>query len=397
MKVTKEGKKALELNSEQKEALKLLLKTFHGVGFSTFSASAGCGKSTVLLEFIDQLIHEKIDPASICVAVPTHKLAGEWRTSLEGSGVEIRTVHSLMRFFPDVDEKGERPLRKMNKDTDDADILPYDILIVDEAYMLPKQVVQAIYSHGYLSVVLTGDPGQTLPIGESCSEILNLEDISFKILLSQNMRQKDKELKEIVDAIEFQGAKYNPTRTPRASFQKEFFQSVQDHPEDTLYLAYRNETCRKMSDMIRSIQGVENLDFVEIGEMLKIKSLMKGPRVLLPANTIVKVVKIHSKTNAFDIEYNGLTYLTRIDLKGEVRKSLEKVQRNNTKEEWRKHYKLCDSFLNFFHPSVSTVHSSQGMTVKNVFLDWPDIQKCKNDPNLAYVAASRASEKLIFG
>lgn len=394
---------AIVLNSGQQEAFKMIIQNFYETGFMLLSGEAGTGKTLVLVEAINQLVYEQsVSPQDICLAVPTHKLVEEWGLKLKELGlsfVQIKTVHSLTKFFPDVTDKGDRPLVSFEErnNTEGKVLLPFKLLIVDEAFMLPKPLVQAIYSHGYLASVLAGDPNQTVPIHETRSHLTEITDFNFKCVLSQNMRQKYIGLKNIVEDINQKGKEYNPEKLNKSEFRCAFFKSVAENSKDTVFLAYRNHVCRDMSDMVRSVQGVNNLDLADVGEELKISGLMHQGKVQIPANSIVQVKEVDEKTNEIFISYRGLMHKIKVDLSCILETSLTAAKLAQDKKIWKAHYDLCDQYPKLYHTCVSTVHSSQGMTIKNVFLSWSDICSCTTDPNLCYVAASRCSENLYFG
>jgi hypothetical protein len=144
------------------------------------------------------------------------------------------------------------------------------------------------------------------------------------------------------------------------------------------------------------MEGVVNLDFVEVGEVIKVKAIMFGKKMVVPSDSLVEVVSVQPERNTFKIRYKSSTIEVKIDRAGEQEDMLIKAKLKNDKKTWTDYYKLCDSFVSFCHPCVSTVHSVQGQTIKNIFIDWKDVIHCTQDPSLAYVAASRCSENIYF-
>jgi hypothetical protein len=211
------------------------------------------------------------------------------------------------------------------------------------------------------------------------------------------MRQKSEALKEIVSRIEVLGAKFKPEFMSKRDFDRAFFKSATDSPEETLYMAYTNRACQNMSDMVRSVQGVENLDLADVGEFIKVKNILteKG-RCLVPNGSVVQVTEVDSALGRIKINFEGSLFWFLVDTKGEVEKSYANALKEGKKEVWVAHKKLSSKYGSLVHPCVSTVHSSQGKTKQNVFLYWSDILRCTTDPSLPYVAASRASENLFF-
>lgn len=391
------------LNPGQQIALDKILQNYRSKGFMLLTGAAGSGKTFVLLLAIKQLIQEGLDPSRIAVSCPTHKLVGTWTEDLLAQGLEevsVMTIHSLMKVFPDILENGDRPLVSFEDRNPDPKavkgVLPFDLLICDEAYYYPKILVQTIYSHGYLSTVLAGDSNQLNPVGEDISYLTTITDFSFKINLTENMRQKDKGLKAIVDQVFKSGANYQPDFLSSREFNLKLFEAVKTDQENTLYLAYRNSTCKTMSDMLRSIQGVVNVDLADVGEIIKVNTVSKGSRILIPANSLVRVRSVNTEFNYFDVEYRGNIQRIYKDVSGEEEESRKAAELAKDKKVWVKHYQLVDKFTKYYHPSVSTAHSAQGLTRKKVFINWRDLKKCRDDSKIYYVSASRASQSLYF-
>jgi hypothetical protein len=343
-------------------------------------------------------VNQKVDLSTVCVAVPNHSVADLWRENLIEVGlsdVQVKTVHSVMKLFPSVENDGTRPLVSFEDLSQGKSILPFQLLIIDEAFMLNKQLIQTVYSHGYLGVIFAGDPDQTLPIGESISHLNEITDVAYSLTLDTNMRQKDESLRAIIEEIKEKELAYRPDLMNERDFDRLFFKTAMKDRDNTLFLAYRNKTTRRMSNMLRSMEGVVNLDFVEVGEVIKVKAIMFGKKMVVPSDSLVEVVSVQPERNTFKIRYKSSTIEVKIDRAGEQEDMLIKAKLKNDKKTWTDYYKLCDSFVSFCHPCVSTVHSVQGQTIKNIFIDWKDVIHCTQDPSLAYVAASRCSENIL--
>jgi hypothetical protein len=77
--------------------------------------------------------------------------------------------------------------------------------------------------------------------------------------------------------------------------------------------------------------------------------------------------------------------------------ALYEVNPNLAVSKWGHYHNLSTVFSNCKHAYAITVHCSQGSTIKNVFVDDKDINKCANPylkKKLKYVAYSRASTEL---
>jgi hypothetical protein len=390
----------ITLNEKQKLVVQYMSEVYRKREVFVLRGGAGVGKSYAIgVGLLSLQAKEGVDLSTVCVAVPNHSVADMWRENLLELGisdVQVKTVHSVMKLFPGVEKDGTRPLVSFEDLSQGKSILPFQLLIIDEAFMLNKQLIQTVYSHGYLGVIFAGDPDQTLPIGETVSHLNEITEVAFDLTLDQNMRQKEKSLRLIVEGIKEKALGYKPELMNERDFDQLFFKTAMADRENTLFLAYRNCTTKRMSNMLRSMEGVVDLDFVEVGEVIKVKSIMLGKRLIVPAESLVEVLSTNPERSSFKIGYKSSTLDVMIDRKGAQEKLLIKAKLKNDKKTWGEYYKLCDSFVSFCHPCVSTVHSVQGQSVKNIFIDWKDLAKCTQDPSLAYVAASRCSENIYF-
>jgi hypothetical protein len=390
----------INLNEKQKLVVQYMADVYRKREVFVLRGFAGSGKTyAISIGLLSLQTKEGVDLSTVCVAVPNHSVADLWRenlTELGLSNVQVKTVHSVMKLFPGVENDGTRPLVSFEDLSQGKSILPFQLLIIDEAFMLNKQLIQTVYSHGYLGVIFAGDPSQTLPIGETISHLNEITDVAFDLTLDQNMRQKEESLRLIVEEIKEKALGYIPNLMNEREFDRLFFKTAMADRENTLFLAYRNRTTKRMSHMLRSMEGVVDLDFVEVGEIIKVKSIMLGKKLIVPAESLVEVLSTNPERNSFKIGFKSSTLDVMIDRNGAQEKSLIKAKLKNDKKTWAEYYKLCDSFVSFCHPCVSTVHSVQGQSVKNIFIDWKDLANCTQDPSLAYVAASRCSENIYF-
>jgi hypothetical protein len=388
------------LNDKQKLAVQYLIDVYQKRDVFVLRGAAGSGKGFALLQGLLKLQEDHgVDLSTVCIAAPNHSVVELWVKNLHDLGitnVQVKTVHSVMKLFPGIESDGTRPLISFEDKDQGKSILPFQLLVIDEAFMLNKQLVQNVYSHGYLGVVFAGDPGQTLPIGETISHLNEITDVAYNLTLTQNMRQKDPLLRAIVDEVKEKALAYKPELMNEREFDRLFFKTAMSDRENTLFLAYRNRTTKRMSNMLRSMEGVVDLDFVEVGEILKVKSIMLGKKLVVPSESLVEVISVLPEKNSFKIKYRSNVIEVKIDRDGEQEKLLIKAKLKNDKKTWTDYYRLCDSFVSFYHPCVSTVHSVQGQSIENIFIDWKDVSNCTQDPNLAWVAASRCSKNLYF-
>lgn len=134
----------------------------------TFGGYAGTGKTTLVRELVAALRGQ-----TIAICAPTGKAAAVLRQK----GVHASTVHRLIYAPSQVCEACDRHVAEDEPcptcETDDhltvrfarVPLLECDLIIVDEASMLDKHVVEDLESFG-VRILYVGDHGQLEPVGD---------------------------------------------------------------------------------------------------------------------------------------------------------------------------------------------------------------------------------------
>ena len=138
------------LTNKQEQGLKIAVERYHNnEKYTTISGYAGSGKST-LVRFIVAALN--VDEESVCYATFTGKAA---QVLLKKGNRNVCTLHKLLfEHFPRPDGTFfRRPVPD----------IPYDIVIVDECSMAPKDLVNQLLKYD-VYVIFLGDPGQLPPI-----------------------------------------------------------------------------------------------------------------------------------------------------------------------------------------------------------------------------------------
>lgn len=389
------------LNKEQQVAHDTIIDCVANdeVGLITLDSTAGTGKSYTLIQTIKTLIfNQYLLPSEIIIGLANHKQRCLWEKLLRESGipsdVECFTTHKLLKFFPATDDYGVQHLIGANLD---VEALPFRVVILDEAYSLPQVLIEAIYSNGHLLGVLAGDSEQLPPVKERESSIgSTVQDILYELKLTQNMRQKDPELKAIVDTIKIQQGRYKPNFTTKSNFLTDLVEDVDENWEETCFISYYNETVNFVSDFIRQqlfdTKGTRLLP----GEYLRVSGIRDGKKVIVPTAEIVQVVSQSKDMSTVIVLFDGCEYVAKIDIKDESPKMLVHAIEKNDKKYWAMYYDKLNSFTTFRHPSVQTCHGVQGSTYENVYLDWKSFTSARNFDRGFWVAASRSSKYLSF-
>jgi len=154
---------------------------------------AGTGKSFLTNKVVDYCV-EEMPILRFSMTAPTHKAVKELKNKCNyPERFLFATIHSLLGLKQDVDGKG-RAIYKKDYDHTSDKIRNTDVLIVDEASMLNKELFDYIMDHqkklGF-KVIFVGDQKQINPVGE-------LESSPFLPAVQEKHNMKVVVLEEIV-------------------------------------------------------------------------------------------------------------------------------------------------------------------------------------------------------
>ena len=162
------------LTNKQEEGLKITIKRYKDrEPYTCIAGYAGTGKST-LIKFIISAIGVDLD--RVCYVAYTGKAANV----LQSKGCpNATTAHKLLyKAVPMPDGTYMFEAKHLSRQD-------YEIIVVDEVSMLPKEMWDLLISHG-IYVIATGDPGQLPPVDKtSDNHILD----NPHVFLDEIMRQ----------------------------------------------------------------------------------------------------------------------------------------------------------------------------------------------------------------
>lgn len=411
----------LKLTEDQENA-KSKLNQFYASGDNviTLNGSAGSGKTTVIKQLLEEanryqdtlkLINPNYIKKDILLAATTNKAVSVLSGAVNNINYEVKTIHSIMELRANnsfkMTNKGYNNLKHTLKNT---------ILIIDEVSMLTDEHLDTLKQVTNLvngKLILIGDSNQLAPVKQS--------DISkaFKentIRLTQVVRQSSALFKTVdalrnfvetdtFPALDIDGI--NCIHLPQDEFEEMIKQDMSSNHwvnTDSRVLAYKNDQVKHYNDLIKTyITGTPK---IVPGETVINSHYVptNGSRSIpTEANVFVTDKKAFAlpldngefiSGHLYDVIYNNVTHTLWMAVDAEAKATLKKNRYNVD----RAHSNLLADLRPEY---ASTIHKAQGSTFKRVYIDLngiKDVARYNHSmfKRLLYVAASRASEQIIF-
>ena len=162
----------MQLTARQAEGLKIAVTRYkHKEKYVTISGYAGTGKTTLVRFIIDAL---DVEEDKVCYCAFTGKAAEVLRKK---GNKNVCTLHKLL--YEHIPRPTGGFFRKPKT------IIPYDIVVVDEISMVPKELIDLLFTHN-IYIICLGDPFQLPPIDKNTDN--HLLDFPH-IFLDEIMRQ----------------------------------------------------------------------------------------------------------------------------------------------------------------------------------------------------------------
>lgn len=419
----------MNLTEEQKEAVhKIFTWCMTDEPAMCLTGIAGSGKSTVLKEVFSgenlrrlefKYENEDSQNLSVNIVATTNKAA---KALSDVFGQNIRTLHSFLDLRPDSPKDIKRRSYLVPKNA-------VKILVIDEASMLDWSIYILLTGiqkwnadksinedrNSQIKFLYVGDKYQLPPIKGKKPYIFNrgYREVSLeRVMRTQNKYIEDLYLTarsyipnapEHINQIE-------PIRLPSAEFHDLIQKSFTTAPEDSVILGYTNQCVIRYNKMVQNIRG-ESTELVEGGVYVVNNSCIPfgiGRRLLRTEQRVrlesvqPTIIKHTSLENIKTVKIDGIRYMAgnSEDVRNSI-KLLKLLAKDKGSDSWEVvELRYFDNYVADLRPGYAmTIHKSQGSTYKNVFIDVPDILKCRSTElrnRLFYVAISRAQENVYF-
>lgn len=377
--------------------------------YITIGGLAGTGK-TFLISVIRQELASYFDTRVAFVAY-TGKASSVLKSKLIDNNSFFRTdfvgtIHSLI-YRPEMkyDTKTKRMVitRWIKKD-----VLPYDLIFVDEASMVNKQIWLDLLDYN-IPIIAVGDYGQLPPIGDP----FNLMDKPNYLLTEIKRQALDNPIIRLT--IDIRNGKSIPygfydqdhkgvfTLPWSSENCKNVWDSLDFSSEDIIVLCGKNNSRVRINEMIRKKLGYtiqepypgEKIIFLKNNYTSKVLNGMLGRNLFLLYET-KDIYDMTIELDDYEEVYSGLVYNGCFG-KEQYGEELEKLQNLSNKKKIMKERKVDTIDICDFGYCIS-VHKSQGSEFKKVvcFVEKSYYWDKQFMQRWLYTAATRAKEKLFL-
>ncbi|MGG5810963.1 ATP-dependent DNA helicase [Falsiroseomonas sp. CW058] len=429
-----------ELNADQSRAAAEIMRAMSPRSRHLLTGYAGSGKTTLIMSLLKEACEQR---KSVVLTAPTHKAVSVLarKAGEAGIDVECRTIQSLLGLRPKIEEERQVFVRDRH-----APPVDFDVIIIDECSMLGADLMAHIRRYASRAFVLfVGDPAQLPPVGETESQSFSTRSRSH---LETIVRQSaDNPVLDAAHEIRrTQGGPIDwswcrPRKAPPlgvylpggrldAWLRKAFTSPEFDEKPDSFrYLAWTNSRVAEINARVRRWRYGDRIPtpFMPGERALFRAPVMLDDVVLFNNNEEATVHSIGADMFRYGLDpsYRSEGWVAaipswRISLRRDghegmfdvhlprdaeaLRGSLDRIAAEaaeGDKERWKDLHRLKSSMADMQSVYALTVHKSQGSTMRNVFVDVPDIRRRASDnplecQQMLYVAATRPTDALVL-
>lgn len=429
----------MTLTLSQRTALDEIIKA-HAEGRPThlLTGYAGSGKTTLMQEVAQHFLRMKVVTV---ITAPTHKATAVLRSKVP-KDVECRTIQSHLGLQPSLQGRGTTLIRAKRPQT-----IPDGVVIIDECSMISRELMGWIRDLlKFCFVLFVGDPAQLPPVGEEASPSFSVPSKShLETVVRQAAGNPILEAATIIRQSQGGSVDWSWVQDARRDssglfipkdveswVRKAFTSDAFDADNDSFrYLCWTNSRVHQVNQMVRQWRYGEH---IEMPFMLGERAVARAPfsrqnedknRQQIATNEEVLVMDIQPSRLSYRFETCGSVAawstdipsweLTVLTMSGEEitahlvqdERQLQAVERRLVQEakqerkRWQHRFAFQSALLNLQAIYAMTVHTSQGSTFRNVFVDLGDIRRrAGGNPletqQLCYVALTRATDMVFL-
>lgn len=423
---------AMTATPEQQLALDLMVKFLieKSDQFFTLKGYAGTGKSFSITLLAKHKLPEgapMFRPEQICFTAPTNKAVKVLRRYLNDAGLEAspsKTIYSLLGLS--LQANGE--VKELKSPEEPVDLSGYKVIVVDEASMVNRFLMEAIRDAAdewNVPFIFMGDPAQLPPVGEITSPVWKLDsgaELTTVMRYGNSMLDLATAIRKVVDAP-FPSIKIETSEPVYRWAKPEWFNQIEANLDlfksgEAKVIAWRNVTVDQHNAYIRGLifgrKEARQSQWLP-GDKIVATSMLKNlddevfMRTDEEATILQTAIGNHPKFTEFEIfnllceDENGrkvtirtLTPEGQFALNNRLNE-LSMEAKSGKRYKWREFWNLKEAFNEVRHSYAITSHRSQGSSYRKVFIDLEDLMLNRNRQEAfrsLYVACTRQREEL---
>lgn len=398
--------------------------------FFCLSGYAGTGKSYSITLLAKAKRYgtdlPRFKPSEICFTAPTNKAVKVLRRYLDEAGLSAspsKTIYSLLGLS--LQANGE--VKELAKPEEPVDLSSYKVIIVDEASMANRFLMDAIEDASAdwnVPFIFMGDPAQLPPVGETSSPVWKIPrraSLTTVMRYGNSMLDLATAIRNIVDHP-FPSIKIVTNAPVYRWGRADWLNQIEANLElfksgDAKIIAWRNVTVDAHNQHIRKLlfgpaarsnlwlpgdqivaraplKDLEGFTFMQNAEEARILEIATGSHPLYREFEIFNLLVEHESGRKYTIR--TLTPTGSFHVSNRLNE-LSMEAKSGKKYKWREFWELKEAFHDVRHAYAWTSHMSQGSSILKGFVDLEDImlnRKRGEAFRSLYVACTRQREEL---
>jgi hypothetical protein len=398
--------------------------------FFILKGYAGTGKSysiTLLAKKENPDGSRLFKPSEICFTAPTNKAVKVLRNYLDGAGLRSspsRTIYSLLGLS--LQANGE--VKELSKPEEPVDLSGFKVIIVDEASMVNRFLMDAIREASEtwnVPFIFMGDPAQLPPVGEITSPVWKLSrgaELTTVMRYGNSMLDLATSIRKVVDNP-FPSIKIETAAPVYRWGKADWLNQIEANLDlfrsgDAKVIAWRNVTVDLHNGFIRGLiygraeakrsqwltgdkivakaplKDLEDNTFMQNAEEATILEVAVGTHPLFREFEIFNLLVEHETGRKYTIR--TLTPSGHFHVSNRLNE-LSMEAKGGKRYKWKEFWQLKEAFHEVRHAYAWTSHMSQGSSVQKTFVDLEDLMLNRNRSEAfrsLYVACTRQREEL---
>ena len=284
-----------------------------------------------------------------------------------------------------------------------ARVIRDSVIVIDECSMITTKLYDALNDYAInCKLIYVGDYYQLPPVKDN----FNIFDRGIRMIELTDPCRTDKSdilslCSSLKNAISLNTKFRSYVQSDNIVFlnYEDFIKRLETFvPVNDKILAHTNDAVIKLNKIVRGVFGKS--DLIGEGDYVLCKSVVDSynPTRIEEMKQIKSILRNNRDGTTRITTYDGGKYNVFLDQYKYKNHLNELADAAKESGRWKPYFDFKNSVLDIRDVYAGTVHSSQGSTYNNVFIDVCDIYKYSNNDlmRLMYVAVSRAKEKVYL-